>query len=294
MDKDRLLHIVDSADAFIYKKNFVDAFKEYEKAYPLIYSELIKDKRSKSIGNMVGWTAGFMTGGIGIEDLFVIPAVSRGVAGLMGVDDGFANQLISSLVLRQIDCLLHNDELARSIPKENIYQKFAMLYSAVAETSMMEKVLSYYMPDAAKATPFDDSEVLQSSLTYITYAIDTHPTEWNDYHFLLYSYLGKIGDRSDLFDKLSEIFGESSESAHNFDHEASSPFSSKIKDEYDYYQDLGIQPGAKKDEIRKAYLDLLKKYHPDKFASLSDEFQELAKRRTQEIIEAYEYLNNLK
>jgi DnaJ-domain-containing protein 1 len=292
MDKDRLLKILENADELTLKHNYTRAFSEYEKAFPLMSAELYKDRRSKSIGNMAGWTAAFLTGGIGLEDLFIVPAVSKGVSGLLGVDDSFANQMIASLVLRQIDCLLHDDGLIRSIPVENMMQKFAMLYSASGEHTTMEKVLGYYMPYMQKATPFDDPEVLQSSLTYVAYAIDNHPTEWNEYHFLLYSYLNKAGDRSEIYQRLCEMFNEDFSSEERQQTEAPPPTDEQPKTESYYYSVLGVSHGASKEEIRKAYLELLKKYHPDRFAALSEEFQELANKRTKQIIEAYEFLNN--
>ncbi len=53
---------------------------------------------------------------------------------------------------------------------------------------------------------------------------------------------------------------------------------------------LGVPRGAGQAEIKKAYRKMLGMYHPDKFAHLGVEFEETARRRTQNIIEAYEKL----
>lgn len=55
---------------------------------------------------------------------------------------------------------------------------------------------------------------------------------------------------------------------------------------------LGVPPGADQDAIRKAYLDLVKQYHPDRVASLAPEIKELAGRRMREINQAYEEIGN--
>ena len=56
----------------------------------------------------------------------------------------------------------------------------------------------------------------------------------------------------------------------------------------DPYQVLGVSPGASDDEIKKAYRDLARKYHPDN--SLAD----LAQEKMKEINEAYDALTKNK
>jgi DnaJ like chaperone protein len=51
---------------------------------------------------------------------------------------------------------------------------------------------------------------------------------------------------------------------------------------------LDISAEASTEEIRAAYRQLLSQYHPDKVASLGPELRELAKRKTQDIIDAYQ------
>ncbi len=53
---------------------------------------------------------------------------------------------------------------------------------------------------------------------------------------------------------------------------------------------LGIAPGTSKDEAQRAFRALVTQYHPDKVAHLAPEFQELAERKTRELLEAWEQL----
>jgi len=53
------------------------------------------------------------------------------------------------------------------------------------------------------------------------------------------------------------------------------------------YSILGISEGASPDEIRRAYLELAARYHPDKVSHLGMEFRELAEQRFKEIQAAY-------
>lgn len=53
--------------------------------------------------------------------------------------------------------------------------------------------------------------------------------------------------------------------------------------EDDPYQVLGVKPGDDEETIRKAYRELLGKYHPDRVQHLGEEFREIALHRTKSI-----------
>ena len=61
---------------------------------------------------------------------------------------------------------------------------------------------------------------------------------------------------------------------------------------FDPYQVLQVTRGARKEEIRAAYLNLIKQYHPDKLSHLGKEFQDIAEEKTQGINRAYEILTS--
>ena len=54
------------------------------------------------------------------------------------------------------------------------------------------------------------------------------------------------------------------------------------------YKVLGVKEGASYDEIKKAYRELVKKYHPDRYRN--NPLADLADEKMREINEAYEYL----
>jgi DnaJ-class molecular chaperone len=59
---------------------------------------------------------------------------------------------------------------------------------------------------------------------------------------------------------------------------------------FDPYQVLRITRGASKEEIKAAYFNLIKQYHPDKVSHLGQEFQKLADEKAQLINRAYQIL----
>jgi DnaJ like chaperone protein len=54
------------------------------------------------------------------------------------------------------------------------------------------------------------------------------------------------------------------------------------------YKILEIDPKASDEEIKKAYREMAKKYHPDKVSYLGEDFQQAAKEKFQKVNEAYE------
>lgn len=54
------------------------------------------------------------------------------------------------------------------------------------------------------------------------------------------------------------------------------------------YEVLGVNQNASQDEIKAAYRELVKKYHPDKYQN--NPLSDLAEEKLQEINEAYDYL----
>lgn len=60
----------------------------------------------------------------------------------------------------------------------------------------------------------------------------------------------------------------------------------------DYYKILEVPRDASVDDIRQAYKELAKQYHPDRTATLGVELRELAARKMMDINEAFQLLSN--
>ncbi len=61
-----------------------------------------------------------------------------------------------------------------------------------------------------------------------------------------------------------------------------------IKDSNAAYRVLQITPDATDEEVKKAYREMAKKYHPDRVASLGDDIRHAAEEKFQKVNEAYE------
>lgn len=60
------------------------------------------------------------------------------------------------------------------------------------------------------------------------------------------------------------------------------------------FQIIGIKNNSTVDEIKSAYKQKLKEYHPDKVANLGMELKVLAEKKTKEINESYEIIRKYK
>ena len=56
----------------------------------------------------------------------------------------------------------------------------------------------------------------------------------------------------------------------------------------DYYETLGVEPGAGEAEIKTAYRRLIGQHHPDKLGDVPEELKRRAEDRAREINIAYE------
>ncbi|UCD59229.1 MAG: DnaJ domain-containing protein [Candidatus Hydrogenedentota bacterium] len=60
--------------------------------------------------------------------------------------------------------------------------------------------------------------------------------------------------------------------------------------EFNPFEVLNVRRGASPGEIKRAYREMLSKYHPDKVVHLGEEFQRIAHDKVIEIKKAYEML----
>ena len=60
----------------------------------------------------------------------------------------------------------------------------------------------------------------------------------------------------------------------------------------DPYKILGVAPTATDDEVKKAYLALARKYHPDKYTD--SDLADLASEKMKEVNAAYEEIQNMR
>lgn len=283
--QDIVIRILDSGDALLNSKLYREAYFEYEQIFPIISALQQKNTRADKIGSIAGWTAGLLTGGLGFEDILLIPFVSKVAAKGLGSDNQYTSQILSMVILRQVNCILSSHSLAENIEKEKTFGKFAVIISLYGDSKLYTKIINAFLPGVMEDSSAPNSDVHYTPYYFLLDTAQKMNLDQNEIYNLLWLYLKKIKDTSELSLLLQSIFSETYEGTRFTDHENTSQYTSK-----DYNEILGIKHGASKEEIKKAYYEKMKQYHPDKFAHLSKEFQELANKKAKAINEAYNYL----
>ncbi|WP_304412940.1 J domain-containing protein [Cetobacterium sp. ZOR0034] len=100
--------------------------------------------------------------------------------------------------------------------------------------------------------------------------------------FYYQSYTQK--DFEDMFRNQGNQYGGSYQGGYQ-----NNPFGT-FEDKSKYYAILGVKEGSTPEEIKKAYRELAKKHHPDRYANADAEIREMHERKFKEINEAYEKL----
>lgn len=99
--------------------------------------------------------------------------------------------------------------------------------------------------------------------------------------------------KSEDFEKDNSYKSRSEPSGDNFqDSNNSRNGSTNINDLKRAFSVLEIPESSTNEEIRSAYLKKIKEYHPDRVQNLGQEIKNLADKKTKEINQAYEFIQN--
>lgn len=96
--------------------------------------------------------------------------------------------------------------------------------------------------------------------------------------------------QKDFEDMFRNQSGNSYGGGYNGSRQNNNPFGTYYEDKSKYYKILGISEGATPEEIKKAYRNLAKQHHPDRYANEPDNVREMHEKKFKEINEAYEKL----
>ena len=109
-------------------------------------------------------------------------------------------------ILRQINCLLSSEALLQTRDKEKILQKFALLIASTENPNMFKTISGAFLPGLVVNNGLSNNDIIYTPYYYLLDNAKKIDFNNRELFFLLYNYLEKIKDRSELNRILTDIF----------------------------------------------------------------------------------------
>jgi hypothetical protein len=235
--------------------------------------------------------------------------------------DQTVNEFMFSLY-GHLSCIVRVRELWKTVPSSDVLSEFLTLYTLVIHSTKSRWVNHLLQINTPLVTENHltrlrsnfSLDLVENKLALLAKSVVA--TDWNHLNTLLSEYLNLVGKRnSELY---SFVAGNSKtgekkrrrsykryrkyeryekyeeyESYEEFEEKKRKNFNAKKateKEKATYYGAvLGLTGLVTKSQIKKKYLELITKHHPDKVSGLGKEIVELAERKTKELNEAFEW-----
>lgn len=284
---------IDAADQHFNSGNYSEAVSLYTGSFAEITSKLSQASAMQKVAKVGGWVAAVLTGGIGLEDVIIVPLVNKALLSLFGVDLKKSTDLADYCLCGVISCAPHLQNAVR--PEITmLLNYYLMLYRMRLRDdhkSRFQDILTLVNPFSANDSLVTLSAKLsrsetESELLQVIYADFTGRDEFN--LFLLQTLHHYNERENQLYQTLVEAY------SHNFD---DSPPTNTPRMTVEIAKEiLGIPADIRsitKTELKRYRNAIVIEYHPDKYHNLPKEFIEVAERKSMEINEAYEYMCSL-
>lgn len=236
--------------------------------------------------------------------------------------DNTFNEFIFT-TFNRLQCISYSIYLIKTISSDSVYLDFLILQNLVKEENddWVDEVLKYSTPVLEDNTLKKIKTTLSESTIkklIIDNAEKLKNSDWKEINTCILDYLFNMGDNSsNLYTSIKKIVGthfsqrthrkkyHSKEQEKNYyynKYEKQEKYSNFFDDKFDptkatdfekakyYGKVLGLSGKVTKAYIRKKYLELIAKYHPDKVFDLGEELKILAELKTKQINAAYEWM----
>lgn len=311
------------ANNLLEKHNYDDAFIIYDEIYFRIWSAIgliqsgISDFTSKFLGS--NFKANYR-----LKREFIIEISQNTFKKWFDLDLDQIHNEFSFIIFNRIKCVTYSSFLNNKISSDNIYLDFLILQNLVIHNNSDDWVNDLLKYVTLSVEDFNLKKI-KSNLSdtvikkqLIENASNLKNTDWNEINVCFLDYLFNIGDNSsNLYTAIRKIvgihFGKKTHRKKTYSNESEKSNTFKGQDRFDkrfseyddnfdpvkatdfekakfYGKVLGLNGKVTKSYIRKKYLELISKYHPDKVFNLGEELKILAELKTKQINAAYEWM----
>jgi hypothetical protein len=280
---EELERLINRADKSFEKGYFKEAQELYEEAFEKIIEEIENSKFIRRIAKAVGWGAALLTGGIGLEDIFIIPGVSKGIEYLFGINPSELADALKYVSYQELCSIINAPELLDKKDEYYYLKKFALLYQDKDIKNPLKVVFDLYFPTdfGLERNSADFTLMIRSrarNIKSIEVELNNNIYELN-LNDLIYEYASHFKWEF-VLDVVKE---KSSKRNKNVDKE-------EEIDEETAREILGVSKNASKEEIKKAYYQKVSQWHPDKLGNMAEELKKYAEEQLRKINIAYKIL----
>lgn len=327
---ENLIKLRESAD-FLYKySHFEEAYNVYEQIYLRIWFALgyVLAEMNKFSSSFI---TGSFKATVDFKNDFNAKSAGSVFKKWYNLDlDQVWNELLFCTYY-ELQCVNNSDILTSQIPQQRVIKKFLIVYYLINNTQekWVNTLLRFFTP-VVKENQIEkirinlpEKEILRN---IVSQAENIKLTDWSLFNNDLLEYLHRVKEiHSKFYTELTSKIGpykkntgrredkkqenqkehyekyeryekyEKYERYEKFGNPGKNEFNPKTATDFEkenyYGKILGLQGKLTKSQIRKKYLEMITKYHPDKVNDLGEEFIRMAETKTRDIIEAYQWIS---
>lgn len=297
---------MEQIQAAINKADILFDADQYERAYSLyggvtktLLARLDDTRVTRKIPKGAGWGAALLTGGFGLEDLFIVSLVNKGLLKLLSLNLPDLLQPLRRSTTQRLTILGLSNEVLKNMEETEVLRDFLLAYKLTDDSDQAETVrtvLDLVIPftDESKVTGSEDylsATVISALLKKEIVGTGSHVEYINN---LLFVYLLSAGkEASGLYEQLRKgrvIFGPNYREANRKNESRSRGDEVKEAERARYYgYVLGLKGQITRADIKRRYRQLLMENHSDRHATADEETKRQMGERTRQIVEAFGY-----
>ena len=153
------------ADFFFEERNYERAYAAYGEIIDLLLTRLEETRNIRKISKLAGWGLALLTGGFGLEDFIIVPAVNKALLKLLGIDLSDLLKLLLHCASHRLTTLGWSREVVESTDELVILRDFLLSYKLIAketdQNTITQDILNLVNP-FKDPSPVSGSEITLS------------------------------------------------------------------------------------------------------------------------------------
>ena len=125
----------DKADEYFNRNDFVNAHGSYELLAERLLSHINDTRTIRRLAKGGGWVVALLTGGFGMEDVVIVPAVNRLLLKLLNIDIDKLLEILGYALRQKLGCLVMANGLAKKVDYTLQLKYFIVVYMISARAS---------------------------------------------------------------------------------------------------------------------------------------------------------------